>query len=166
MKTLRLTLLACGIALSNLAFSFSSINLPTEGNYTNLADELQVMTPLRLSPDIFQSAKTKALIPLKTDTIIIDLQEVVITQGFPESSHDCLQRLIGYPEFAKKIQLQGVVALTMRFNSYGNVEIIQSFGSDSRLESYVLGKVMDLHLKDCAVQINKPYNLRFAFRLI
>ena len=166
MKTLRLTLLLCGIALGNLAFSFSSANLPAEGNYANLNDELQVMTPIRLTPDIFKKASTNALIPLKTDTIIIDLQEVVITQGFPESSHDCLQRLIGYPEFAKKIQLQGVVALTMRFNSYGNVEILESFGSDPRLENYVTGKVMGLQLKDCSVQMNKPYNLRFTFRLI
>ena len=131
MKTLKLVSLIAGIAFSNLAFSFLLVNLPVEGNYYKPTDELQVMTPIKLSPDVFTS-NSKALIPYKEDTIIIDLQEVVITQGFPEASHDCLQRQIVYPEFAKEMHLEGVVALTMRFNNHGNVEILDSFGSDSK----------------------------------
>ena len=165
MKTLKLVTLLFALAFSNLAFSFTTFNLPEEGNCINLADELQVMTPIRLSPDVF-NATPKSFIPYKEDTIVIDLQEVVITQGFPEASHDCLQRQVSYPEFAKQQHLEGVVAVTMRFNSNGNIEIIDSFGSDSRLESYVHGKLLNIHLKDCSVQVNKPYNLRFTFRLI
>jgi hypothetical protein len=165
MKTLKLVSLIAGIAFSNLAFSFSTFNLPVGGNSVNVTDELQVMTPIKLSPDVFTS-NSKVLIPYKGDTIIIDLQEVVITQGFPEASHDCLQRQIVYPEFAKEMHLEGVVALTMRFNINGNVEILDSFGSDPRLEDYVHSKILNLHLKDCSVQVNKPYNLRFTFRLI
>jgi hypothetical protein len=165
MKTLKLVALVFGIVFTQLAFSFTTFNLPDEGNYINMADELQVMIPLKISPEVFNST-AKNYIPYKEDTIVIDLQEVIITQGFPEASHDCLQRQIGYPEFAKQQRLEGVVALTMRFNSYGNVEIIDSFGSDPQLESYVHEQLYKLHLKDCAVQINKPYNLRFSFRLL
>ena len=165
MKTLKLVALVFGIVFANLAFSFTTFNFPDEGNYINMADELQVMIPLKISPEVFNST-AKNFIPYKEDTIIIDLQEIVITQGFPEASHDCLHRQIGYPEFAKQQRIEGVVALTMRFNSYGNVEIIDSFGSDPQLESYVHDQLYKLHLKDCAVQINKPYNLRFSFRLL
>jgi hypothetical protein len=165
MKTLKLVALVIGIVSSNLAFCFSTFNLPLEGNSVNLADELQVMTPIKIAPDVFNTA-TRTYIPYKDDTIVINLQEVVITQGFPERSHDCLQKQISYPEFAKQQRLEGVVAVTMRFNREGNVEILDSFGSDPQLEGYVHSRLLNLHLKDCAVQIDKPYNLRFTFRLI
>jgi len=165
MKTLKLVTLVTGIALTQLALGFTTVNLPLEENYINQADKLQVMTPIKLSPDVFNS-KSKTFILYKEDTIVIDLQEVVITQGFKEASHDCLQKQVPYPEFAKQQRLEGVVAVTMRFNNEGNVEILDSFGSDSRLESYVHGKLLALHLKDCSVQMNKPYNLRFTFRII
>jgi len=165
MKTLKLVALVFGTVFSNLGYSFTAFNLPVKANNIILADNLQVMIPIRLSPDIFKT-ESKTMIPYKEDTIVIDLQEVVITQGFPERSHDCLQKQITYPEFAKQQRIEGVVALTMRFNSFGNVEIIDSFGSDPQLESYVHDQLYKLHLKDCAVQINKPYNLRFSFRLL
>jgi hypothetical protein len=165
MKTLKLVTLVCGIVFSIPAFSFSTINLPQEDAYVNVADELQVMTPIKLSSGVFSST-SKLFIPYKEDTIVIDLQEIVITQGFPQSSQDCLQKHVSYPEFARQQRLEGVVALTMRFNREGNVEILDSFGSDPQLESYVHTKLHNMHLKDCSVQINKPYNLRFTFRLI
>jgi hypothetical protein len=165
MKTLSLVTLVFGIAFSNLCFAFTTFNLPDEGNYVNQVDELQVMTPIMPSPELF-NLTPRVFIPYKEDTIVINLKEVVITQGFPERSHDCLQRQVTYPEFARQQKIEGVVAVTMRFNSFGNVEIINSFGSDPQLERYVHEKLNNLHLKDCAVQINKPYNLRFTFRLI
>jgi hypothetical protein len=165
MKTLNLLTLLFGIAFTNLGFAFTTFNLPDEGNYVNQSDELKVMIPIKLSPDVFNT-NSRTFIPYKEDTIVINLKEVVITQGFPERSHDCLQKQVTYPEFAKQRQIEGVVAVIMRFNSYGIVEIIDSFGSDPQLESYVHEKLHNLHLKDCAVQVNKPYNLRFTFRLM
>jgi hypothetical protein len=165
MKTLKLVTLVFAIALSDIAFARTAFDLPAESNYINLTDNLQVMTPIKLSHDLFNTTPAISF-PLKEDTIVIDLQEVVITQGFPEASHDCLQRQVTYPDFAKREHIEGVVVLTMRFNSDGNVEIIDSFGSDSRLESYVHSKLYNIHLKDCAVQMNKPYNLKFTFRMI
>jgi hypothetical protein len=152
------------MAFCNLAFSFTTFNLPAAGNFVNLTDELQVMTPIKLSPDIFNTTP-KTIMPSRVDTIVIDLQEVVITQGFPEKSHDCLQREVKYPEFARSQHLEGIVAVTMLFNRNGNVEIINTFGSDPDLEKYVHAQLFNLHLKDCAVEMNKPYNLRFTFRL-
>ncbi len=165
MKTLKLVTLVFAIAFSNIAFARTTFDLPAETNYINLTDNLQVMTPIKLSHDLFNTTPAISF-PSKEDTIVIDLQEVVITQGFPEASHDCLQRQVSYPEFAKREHLQGVVAVTMRFNREGNVEILDSFGSDPRLESYVHNKLSNIHLKDCAVQMNKPYNLKFSFRMI
>lgn len=165
MKTLKLLTLVTGIALTHLAFGFTAVNLPLEETYINQADKLRIMTPIKLSPDVFNT-NTRTFISYKEDTIVINLKEVVITQGFKEASHDCLQKQVPYPEFARQQRLEGVVSLTMRFNDRGNVEILDSFGSDSRLESYVHGKLLALHLKDCSVQINKPYNLRFTFRII
>ena len=104
-------------------------------------------------------------VPNKEDTIVIDLKEVVITEGFTQRSHACLKEHVKYPEFALKQKLEGVVAVTVLFNRNGNLVIVDSFGSDQRLESYVHEKLHELHLKNCEVGINKPYNARFIFRL-
>lgn len=127
-------------------------------------------------PDILNNRTYPSMIPVRStaanypsamvDTIIIDLGEVVITAGFPEKSHDCLHRQVKYPDFAIQQQIEGVVAVTMLFNADGNVVITDSFGSNKDLENYVHEQLHRLHLKDCAVKVNKPYNLRFAFRLL
>ncbi|MCD4656970.1 MAG: energy transducer TonB [Planctomycetes bacterium] len=165
MKTLKLILLFCGIIFFNLAYSFTALNLPLDVIYENPVDKLLVFENPDIIFDIETSEKSNDATPNTEDTIVIDLDEIVITDGFPERSHDCLQRQVKYPDFAVKQKLEGVVAVTMLFNRDGNVEIVDSFGSDSRLESYVHGQLYNLHLRNCSVEMNKPYNLRFTFRL-
>jgi len=111
------------------------------------------MTPISISSDAFNTT-TKSYIPYKMDN------------GFLNSSHDYFDQYVNYPDFAIQQHIEGVVAITMRFNSYGNVEIIDSFSNDIKLENYVNDKLSSIHLKDCSVQINKPYNIKFTFRLI
>ena len=166
MKTLNLILLVCGIMMTSAAFSFTTLNLPIEGLYVSPVDKLMVHHQNNKVVDAMISKERNKSIPNMEDTIVIDLKEVVITEGFAERSHTCLQRQVKYPEFALKEKLEGVVAVTLHFNQDGNVVILDSFGSDSRLESYVHGKLYGIHLKDCSVEMYKPYNARFTFRLL
>jgi hypothetical protein len=166
MKTLKLLFLFCVLLFTQSALPFTTFNLPLDMIYVNPLDELYVdnesSTPLTLN----EKTNDNKVTPNLEDTIIINLNEVVISAGFPEKSHDCLQKQVKYPEFARQQQLEGLVTLTMFFDDDGNVVISDSFGSDHRLENYVHEQLYRLHLKDCAVQVNKPYNLRFTFRLI
>jgi len=152
--------------ITHLALPFTTFNLPIDELYVNPLDKLYVNHDQSIPLTFNGTPNNNKLNPNLEDTIIIDLNEVVITAGFPEKSHDCLQKQVKYPEFARQQHLEGVVALTMLFDRDGNVVITDSFGSDPRLENYVHEQLYRLHLKDCAVQVNKPYNLRFAFRLM
>lgn len=166
MKTLVLVFLFSALMFTQRALPFTTFNLPLDEIFVNPLDELYMNHVPSTQLTLNGTSKDNKLTPNLEDTIIIDLNEVVITAGFPEKSHDCLQKQVKYPEFARKQHIEGLVALTMLFDSNGNVVITDSFGSDPRLENYVHEQLHKLHLKDCAVQINKPYNLRFAFRLM
>ncbi len=164
MKTLQIILLFCGMIFFNLAYSFTAINMPVDGIYANPIDKLLVFNNPELLFDV-EAEKSIDTDPNMEDTIVVNLEEIVITDGFPQRSHACLQRQVKYPDFAVREKLEGVVALTMLFNRDGNVEIVDSFGSDSRLEAYVHGQLYNLHVKNCAVDMMKPYNMRFTFRM-
>ena len=168
MKTLNLILLVCGILMMNAAFSFTTWNLPIEGSYVSPVDKVMVFQHNDMIAGTLVTKSKKTSIPNMEDTIVIDLNEVVITEGFPQQSQACLQKHVKYPSFALKQKLEGVVAVTLQFNSDGNVEIMDSFGSDPRLESYVHSKLYELnmHIKNCSVKMYKQYNARFIFRLL
>ena len=166
MKTLNLILLVCGIMITSAAFSFTTLNFPIEGSYETPVDKLMVFHQNDRVADAILSNDRSKPSPNMEDTIVIDLNEVVITESFPQRSHACLQQQVKYPEFALKEKLEGVVAVTILFNRDGNVEIVDSYGSDRRLESYVHEKLFKLHLTNCAVEMHKPYNARFTFRLL
>jgi len=166
MKTSNLILLVCGLMITSAAFSFTTVNLPIEGYYETPVDKLMVFHDQVRTAEALVTDKNDNSVPNMEDTIVIDLKEVVITEGFAQRSHACLQQQVKYPEFALKQKLEGVVAVTISFNRDGNLVIIDSFGSDPRLESYVHEKLYGLHLRNCEVEMNKPYNARFTFRLL
>jgi hypothetical protein len=165
MKTLNLTLLVFGLMITSAAFSFTTLNLPIDGIYKTPVDKVMVFHHQDIIADAMISERNDKSVPNMEDTIVIDLKEVVITEGFAQRTHACLQKQVKYPEFALKQKLEGVVAVTLLFNRDGNLEIVDSFGSDPRLESYVHEKLYGLHLRNCEVELNKPYNARFIFRL-
>lgn len=166
MKTLNLLLLVCGILMTSAAFSFTTVNLPIDGIYETPIDKVMVFLNNDKEADAIISNLKDKSVPNMEDTIVIDLNEVVITEGFTQRSHACLSKTVKYPEFAVKQKIEGVVAVTILFNRDGNVEIVDSFGSHPELESYVHEKLYGLHLRNCAVEINKHYNARFTFRLL
>lgn len=168
MKTLNLVLLVCGILMMNAAFCFTTWNLPIEGSYESPVDKVMVFQHNDMIAGAMLTKSNETSIPNMEDTIVIDLKEVVITEGFPQHSHACLQEHVTYPDFARKQKLEGLVAVTLLFNRDGMVEIVDSFGSDPRFESYVHEKLskLHMHMKNCSVQMNKPYNARFTFRLL
>jgi hypothetical protein len=154
--------------VSGTAFSYTTWNLPIQGSYENPVDKVMVFQHNDMIADVLIAKSNDKSIPNMEDTIVIDLNEVIITESFPQHSHACLKQHVKYPDFALKEKLEGVVAVTLHFNSDGNVEILDSFSSDKRLESYVHGKLYELHMhvKNCSVKMYKPYNARFSFRLL
>lgn len=165
MKTLTITTIICGVLWCNLAFSFATWNLPVDGAYQNPVDNLLVFDNPNMLLDITSLSPKDKQKPNPEDTIVINLDEIVITDGFPVQAETCLQKRVQYPEFARKQHIEGVVAVSMRFNDSGIVEIQDAFGSNEQLKAYVLDQLMGLHPSNCYVKINKLYNLRFTFRL-
>lgn len=165
MKTLTLTTIICGVLWCNFAFSFTTWNLPVEGIFQNPVDNLLVFDNPNLHLNITDLSPDQTSETNLEDTIVVNLAEVVITDGFPVQAEACLQKRVKYPEFARKHQIEGVVAVSLRFNDAGNVEIMDAFGSNDQLKDYVLSQLMGLHPSNCYVKINKLYSLRFSFRL-
>jgi len=165
MKTLKIVLLAIGIFSFQFGYSFTTLNLPVDGIYENPVDNLYVSAFTEKVLDIDGIEVEEAIKPNDEDTIVIELDEVVITDGFPRSAENCILKQIPYPDFASKHQMEGVVALSIVFDENGNIHVQESYSSSQEFENYVIAKLNTLHLKNCSVKVGEPYNIRFAFRL-
>jgi hypothetical protein len=165
MKTLKFVSLAIGILSCQLAFSFTTLNLPVDAIYENPVDNLYVSSLAGKMMDLNTEEITEVVTPNTEDTIVIELDEVVITAGFPMAAEQCILEQIKYPEFALKQQIEGIVALSLVFDTDGQIHVLETNSSSPEFESYVIGKLQTLHLKNCSVKVGEPYNVRFAFRL-
>ncbi|MBN2172967.1 MAG: hypothetical protein JW731_02465 [Bacteroidales bacterium] len=165
MKTLKFLIFTIGIILCQLGYSFTTVNLPVEGVYENPVDNLFVSTSLDNILPAEISEINEIVTPNNEDTIIIDLDEVVITDGFPQAAEQCIIQQIKYPDFALKDQLEGMVALSLVFDDYGKIHVMEVYSSNPEFEKYVIQKLAVLHLKNCCVKVGQPYNIKFTFKL-
>lgn len=166
MKTLKLISLIFGIFCISSAYSFTTLNLPGDIVKGNLVDKLFVYGEPALLMDLEDLEGKENTTSKEEDTIVIDLEEVVITDGLPAESVHSIQQQVKYPYFAMKQKLEGIVAVCMVFNSNGNIEIKESCSNHPELENYVINKLLNLQLSNCVVQMGKEYYVRFTFRLL
>ena len=166
MKTLKILLLVIGTLCINLGYASTVLNLPKGNINETIIDRLFVYGESALLTDIENLLQKNTESSNFEDTIIVDLDEIVITEGLSGNSKICIQKQITYPDFAVKQKLEGVVAVCIVFNHDGNVEITKSFSSSIDLENYVIEKLQHIHFSNCIVQIGKEYNLHFTFQLL
>lgn len=98
--------------------------------------------------------------------IIMFLEEVEISAGLPASMKECLSEAVKFPEFAREQGIEGVVVVSMFFDSNGYVRIRDSYSNSELLKSYVLERISTLQPKSCTVWMGKEYVVRFLFRII
>ncbi len=158
-------LIALGFLCINAAFPFTAINLPVDVlevdelesplPFMNAIQAMEVIVPdnTNLKPDLIR------------DTVLIDAESINRSGPFPSASKDCILSQVPYPEFAKQRQLEGGVAVRFLFDESGNVEVLESCSNSPELEQYVVQKMSQLQLKNCVVDVNKDYYMRFMFRL-
>ncbi|MCD4791354.1 MAG: hypothetical protein K8R37_15275, partial [Bacteroidales bacterium] len=119
MKTLKLISLIFGIFCISSAYPFTTLNLPGDIVKENLVDKLFVYGESALLMDLENLEGKENTTSKEEDTIVIDLEEVVITDGLPAESVHSIQQQVKYPYFAMKQKLEGIVAVCMVFNSNG-----------------------------------------------
>jgi len=165
MKTIRLVILLGGIICFNIAGAFTFFNMPEDEIYKVPADN--TLIAMDEIPEIEISNKEAVFSTTSTsdDTIVIDLAEFIVREPFPASARECISEQVPYPEFAAKQMLEGGVAVRFAFDSDGNISIRESCSSNTELEKYVCSQVTNMHLKNCVVDVDKDYYLRFMFRV-
>ena len=164
MKTLKLLMLAVALTLVVQGYSFSLFNLPEYNLFPNPVDNLNVVAemPLVIVP---KADHTIVHNDNFSDTIIIDLDEIVVESSFPNSAHKCITEQVPYPAFAQEQGLEGAVVVKFSFDEFGHARVDQSMSNDPRLEDYVKQKIESLELRNCIVEMHKPYYMRFLFKL-
>ena len=164
MKTLTLILLFVGTTLGVQSYAFSLFNLPENTINVNPVDNLStvVATPIVSSP---VADNTRVHHDNFTDTIIIDLDEVVVESSFPNAAHKCIIEQVPYPSFAQEKGIEGAVVVKFSFDESGRARVEDAMSNDPRLAGYVQQKIENLQLRNCIVQMHKPYYMRFLFKL-
>lgn len=165
MNATKFTLLILGIFCLGTAYSFTALNLPVDNLPIPDSDEIVLAETKSTVMDVVVSDNTNVNVKNLEDTILIDLSNENYAAPFPNASRECILKQIPYPEFARKKQLEGGVAVRFQFDNNGNVHVLEANSNSSELEYYVRNKLASLQLKNCVVDVNKDYYLRFMFRL-
>jgi len=165
MKTKKLLMLITGFFLISSVFSFTVVNLPIDELSDPLPNnELSFDNPDLVS-EVIKPDNTQVKSKYLKDTILIDLAKEAATDPFPSASKNCILQQVPYPEFARAKQIEGGVAVRFAFDANGDVHVKEAFSNSSELEDYVINKLSNLQLKNCVVDVNKDYYLRFMFRM-
>ena len=165
MKTIKLLILFFGLIAFTSAYSFTALNLPFENIPLTDSEEMIVLENTNSISDVVVSDNTNYSTFNMEDTIQIDLASDGIGNIFPSDTRECIMKQVPYPEFARKKQLEGGVAVRFQFDDNGTLHIKDACSNSAELEQYVLTQLSNLQLKNCRVEMNKDYYLRFMFRL-
>lgn len=165
MNSTKLTLIALGFLCISSAFSFTALNLPIDNIPIPETEDIELTEVNPSVTDVVVSDNTNLQKDLMEDTILIDLSGENLVSAFPNASKDCILKQVPYPEFAREKQLEGGVATRFQFDEHGNINVLETCSNSAELEQYVRNKLASLQLKNCVVDVNKDYYLRFMFRL-
>lgn len=164
MKTLKILLICVGIFAISSAYSFTLLNF--------LVDEVSlnpIENPIVLNQKIFESNNHFPAVIEEREAIPdgdIDLEEVVISAGQLNSSLRCIRMQMNYPTWPINERLEGVVIVSLVFDSNGQASVSAVNSSNKELEKYVTNKLREVHFNNCIVEVGKEYNIRIVFQLI
>ncbi len=164
MKTLKMLLIIVGIFAISSAYSFTLLNFLVDDISLNPKEN-----PIVLNQKSFHSINHFPL-TIKERRIEeaeeVELDEVIITAGKLSSSIYCIRMQLGYPYWPINERIEGVVLVSLVFNSDGQVGVIAANSSNKELEKYVIEKIKQVHFNNCAVDVGKEYNIKIVFRLL
>lgn len=166
MKTFNRIFIVAGLVCAGLLTASASTVFPG-GDYIKPKTKISVKFEQNHIPEhIAVSDKTRNALTIPEDTILVDLGGDRIVEAFPTASRDCILKQVPYPEFARKKNLEGGVTVRFQFDEYGTVTVLESCSNSPELEHYVREKMNYLQLKNCFVDVNRDYYMRFMFRLL
>jgi outer membrane biosynthesis protein TonB len=158
-------LIAIGVVCLNSAFSFTALNLPVDESTIDRNEAALSVMHAKQATEVIVSDNTSLKPELIRDTILMDAADINRCGPFPSTSRDCILSQVPYPDFARKQQLEGGVTVRFLFDEYGHVQVLESCSNSPELEQYVVQRMAQLELKNCVVDVNKDYYMRFMFRL-
>jgi len=164
MKTLKLLLIIVGIFVISSAYSFTLLNLLIDDVAVRASDN-----PIVLSQKSFISTDHFPIMIEGRDKEKnkgVELEEIIVSAGQLNSSSRCIRQQLGYPYWAAHDKLEGIVMVSIVFNSNGHVEIHGLNSSNKELGQYVTEKLRQVHFNNCMVEIGKEYHLKFVFEII
>ncbi len=158
-------MLALGVLCINFAFAFTALNLPLDDIETSPVKPLQMNDNTQLVYEVQMPDNIQLRNMYDENTILIDMSLESKVIPFPHASRDCILDQVPYPDFAKQQQLEGGVTVRFAFDNSGNIQVKDASSTSEEFEEYVTYKLQNLRLKNCVVDSNKDYYLRFMFRL-
>jgi hypothetical protein len=164
MKTLKILLIVTGIFVISSAYSFTLLNFLVDDKPLNTTEN-----PIVLNQKPFQSINYfPAEINVRDNDGVngVELDEIVISAGQLNSSIRCIRMQMNYPQWPINERLEGIVIVSLVFDSDGNVGISAVNSSNNELANYVTKKLAQVHFNNCMVEVGKEYNIKIVFRLL
>ena len=98
--------------------------------------------------------------------IIINLEEEEYIDDIPFDTKQVFRQNITYPEFARKMKIEGVVFVCFTYNEDGYIEIICTNSSHEEFNEYIIEQLSNTRLRNGSVKIGKEYFAKFVFKIL
>ncbi|MBL4656936.1 MAG: hypothetical protein JKX73_02970 [Flavobacteriales bacterium] len=76
--------------------------------------------------------------------------------------HNLLNKVMHYPDFAKKVNSTGIVYVSFETNSDGTIEVLGLNASSKKFGAYVSDRLSTLKLNQ--IDTSQVYNYKFTFK--
>lgn len=155
MKTTKLFLILLGVFCLSFVYPYTALDFPQD-----IFQNSQTLISIEYQPS------SKANLLIDENPRIIELEGVTVVDVFPPNSVNCLQSQIKYPNFADKGRVEGFVAVCLIFNRDGEIVIKESCSNHPELKEYITKQMSNIHFKNCCMQMERDYYLKFNFKLL
>lgn len=96
----------------------------------------------------------------------IKFDEKQYIDNIPFDTKQIFRQNITYPEFARKMNIEGVVFVCFTYNEDGYIEIICTNSSHEEFNEYIIEQLSNIRLRNGSVKIGKEYFAKFDFKIL
>jgi hypothetical protein len=94
-----------------------------------------------------------------------NLKDEEYIDDIPWDTKQFFAQKINYPDFARKMQLEGTVTVSFHYNEDGYIEVEMADSNSDYLKDYVISTIEEIKLSKGIVSVGKEYIARFDFKL-
>ncbi|MCD4745767.1 MAG: hypothetical protein K8R58_05665 [Bacteroidales bacterium] len=97
---------------------------------------------------------------------IIKIEDEENINNIPFDTRKVFRQKISYPEFARKMKIEGIVCVCFTYNEFGYLDVLSTNSSHDELNKYIIDQLSGIRLRNGSVKVGKEYFAKFNFKIL